>query len=189
MLSSDLREEQHCFGEGHWNAMYRWGRIALWDWSLNTFKMVILPKLTYRLKTIHVKNPASFFFFFLCRNRLILTFIWKCKSSRRAKTVLKKDIVKRLTLSNFKMYWKTTEIKTVLYWDKYRHLDQWNSIESPEINPFMVNLFSTKMPRQFNREGIVFSTNSAGTIAYPHVKRVKHFWMDLNPFLTLYTKN
>lgn len=23
MLSSDLREEQHCFGEGHWNAKYR----------------------------------------------------------------------------------------------------------------------------------------------------------------------
>ena len=32
----------------------------------------------------------------------------------------------------------------------------------------MVSWFSTKMPKQFNGEGIVFSTNGAGTIGYWH---------------------
>ena len=103
------------------------------DWKNHIVKLTILPKVIYKFNAIPIKLPMAFFIELEQKNLKI------CMETQKTPNSQSNPEKEKQSWRNQAPWLQTIIhsyiIKTVWYWHKNRNIDQWNRIESSEINP------------------------------------------------------
>ena len=105
-----------------------------WVGRINIVKMTILPKAIYS----SMQSLSNYQWHFSETRTKNLTIHMETQKTQNSQSILrKKNGAGGINLPDFRLYHKATVIMTVIktVWHKNRDIDQWNQIESPEINP------------------------------------------------------
>ena len=109
-----------------------------------------------------------------------------CTETQKNLNIVKTISIKK-NKADFRLYYKTMVFKTIQYWHKNRHVDQWNRIESPEMNPHLQEpLIYNKGGKNIQREK-AYSINGVGETWQIYAKESN--WTSLSYHEQKYVQN
>ena len=104
--------------------------------------------------------------------QIALKFIWKQKRPQITKELLqRKNKAGGMTMQDFELYYKAVITKRAWYWHNNRHIEQWNRIGNPEMDPQLFGQLIFENTGKKSGKKTVFSINGAGKIGQLRAKQ------------------